>query len=135
MRAVARDEHDVSLRAETDSAAAVLAAAGITARIEAGLPGLPPALDTVLGWAVREGATNILRHSEATSCSVTGRREDGRVRLEIVNDGARAAGNPGTGTGLAGLADRARALRGSATGEYRGDGEFRLLVELPEVAP
>jgi two-component system sensor histidine kinase DesK len=135
MRAVARDEHDVSLRAETDSAGAVLAAAGITAHIDAELPGLPPAVDTVLGWAVREGATNILRHSEATSCSVTGRREDGRVRLEIVNDGARAAEDPGAGTGLAGLADRARGLQGSATGEYRGDGEFRLLVELPEVAP
>jgi two-component system sensor histidine kinase DesK len=135
MRAVARDEHDVSLRAETDSAGAVLAAAGITARIDAELVGLPPAVDAVLGWAVREGATNILRHSEATSCSVTGRRKDGRVRLEIVNDGARAGENPGAGTGLAGLADRARGLRGSATGEYRGGGQFRLLVELPEVAP
>jgi two-component system sensor histidine kinase DesK len=155
MRAVARDQHDVSLHAETDSAGAVLAAAGICARIDAELPGLPPAVDTVLGWAVREGATNILRHSEATTCSITGRREDGRVSLEIVNDGARAGAGPGggaggrpaggsdrgagadlgPGTGLAGLAERARALQGSAAGEYRADGEFRLLVELPEVTP
>lgn len=138
MRAVARDQHDVSLRAETDSARAVLAAAGIAARIDADLPGLPPALDAVLGWAVREGATNILRHSEATTCSITGRREGGRVHLVIVNDGATAraaVADHGDGTGLVGLAERARAQQGSAAGEFHGDGEFRLVVELPEVTP
>jgi len=54
------------------------------------------------------------------------------VRLEIVNDGAHPA--TGGGSGLAGLAERARALSGSASGERTRDGHFRLLVEIPEEA-
>lgn len=130
MRAVARDEHEVSLKAEIDSAAGILGAAGIRTRVIVELPELSPALDAVLAWAVREGVTNMLRHSEAKTCSIAAERADGLVRLEIVNDGAQGA--RGAGSGLAGLADRARALQGSAAGEHLDHGEFRLRVELPE---
>lgn len=55
---------------------------------------------------------------------------DGTVWLEIVNDEARPPA--GEGNGLAGLAERARALSGSALAERTRDGGFRLLVEIPE---
>lgn len=137
MRAVMRDEHDVSLPAEADAAQAVLQAAGISVHVAVALPGLAPALDAILAWAVREGATNILRHSQARQASITAGREDGRAVLEIANNGARArtgAGAP-AGTGLAGVASRARAAGGTAIGEHLGDGGFRLRVELPEGTP
>ena len=73
--------------------------------------------------------TNILRHSEAGTCSITARRQAGRIRLEIVNDGASPP--MGEGTGLAGLAERARALSGSASAQHTPDGRFRLSVEVP----
>jgi two-component system sensor histidine kinase DesK len=129
MRAVTHAEHDVSLTAEADSAQAVLEAAGVRTQVDIALPALPAAADSVLAWAVREGATNILRHSQATTASITAGRGAGRVWVQIVNDGADAPG--GTGSGLAGLADRAGALGGTAVGEHLG-GEFRLRVELPE---
>jgi two-component system, NarL family, sensor histidine kinase DesK len=130
MRAVTRDEHAVALRTEIDGAAALLGAAGIDAHIDADLPELARPPQDVLAWAVREGVTNVLRHSQASTCSITARRGDGMVRLEIVNDGA---GPPaGGGNGLAGLAERARGRSGSATGQRARDGRFRLLVELPE---
>ena len=132
VRAVTRDEHALSLRTETDGAAALLAAAGIDARIEVHLPDLPRPTEEVLAWAVREGITNVLRHSQATACSVTVARRDGMVRLEIINDGARPSA--GGGNGLAGLAERAGALSGSASGERTHGGRFRLLVEVPEEA-
>jgi two-component system, NarL family, sensor histidine kinase DesK len=134
MRAVMRDEHDVSMRAEADAAQAVLQAAGITVHVAATLPGIAPALDAVLAWAVREGATNILRHSQASQASIMASREDGLAVLEIVNDGAlaRVSEEAAEGTGLAGLAERARAAGGTAAGEHLGDGGFRLRVELPE---
>jgi two-component system, NarL family, sensor histidine kinase DesK len=71
VRAVTRDEHLVSLRTETEGAAALLSAAGIDARIDLDLPDLPPAVEQVLAWAVREGVTNVLRHSRASTCSIT----------------------------------------------------------------
>jgi len=129
VRAVTRDEHALSLRTETDGAAALLAAAGIDARIDVDLPDLPRPTEEMLAWAVREGITNVLRHSQATTCSVTATRRDGMVRLEIINDGARPPA--GGGNGLAGLAERAAALSGSAAGERTHGGRFRLLVEIP----
>jgi two-component system sensor histidine kinase DesK len=146
MRAITRDEHDISLAAETGTAVAVLQAAGITVRADATVPDLAPACDAVLAWAVREGTTNILRHSHATEVRITARRTGALIRLDITNDGAppparypgpaRPPGAPpGAGTGLAGLADRARAAGGTAAGEYRGPAAFRLRVELAEERP
>jgi two-component system sensor histidine kinase DesK len=137
MGAVMRDEHDVSLPAEADAAQVVLQAAGITVHVAVALPGLPPALDAILAWAVREGTTNILRHSQARHAFITASREGGRAVLEIVNDGARARARAGTpaGTGLAGVAGRARAAGGTAAGVHLGDGGFRLRVELPDGTP
>lgn len=133
VRGVTRGHRKASYQAEVEGAAALLAAAGIGAHVDADLPQLPAAVDDVLGWAVREGVTNILRHSEAEACSITARLRDGRVRLEIVNDGASPP--MGEGTGLAGLAERARALSGSASARHGPDGRFRLCVEVPgEVA-
>jgi two-component system, NarL family, sensor histidine kinase DesK len=130
MRAVARDQHAVSLRSETDAATALLSAAGIEARVDLDLLRLSTQVEAVLAWAVREGVTNVLRHSEAGACSITAGLRDGRVRLEVVNDGAR----PPTrgGSGLAGLGERARALSGSVSSERTRDGRFRLAVELPQ---
>jgi two-component system, NarL family, sensor histidine kinase DesK len=132
VRAITRDEHAMSLRTETDGAAALLGAAGIDARIDVDLPDLARPTEEMLAWAVREGITNVLRHSEATTCSVTAARRDGMVRLEMVND--RAHPPTGRGSGLAGLTARARALSGSASGERTHGGRFRLLVEVPEEA-
>jgi two-component system sensor histidine kinase DesK len=132
IHAVSRDEHAVSLRTETEGAAALLSAAGIRSRIDVDLPDLTPPLERMLAWVVREGVANALRHSEARTCSITGGRRDGNVLLEIVNDGAPAPA--AGGSGLAGLTERARALSGSVAAKRTADGEFRLLVEVPEEA-
>jgi two-component system, NarL family, sensor histidine kinase DesK len=129
VRAVTRDTHAVSLRTETDGAAALLRAAGVDAHVDLDLPGLPPRVETTLAWAVREGVTNVLRHSQATTCSITATGRDGTVRLEIVNDGVREA--TGEGSGLAGLAERAMDLSGSISAGPVGGGRYRLLVQLP----
>jgi two-component system sensor histidine kinase DesK len=130
IRHVVRDRHSVSLHAETQGARALLAAAGIDATIDAKLENLPGPIDELLGWAAREGVTNMLRHSEASSCSIRAIRRAGTVVLEIINDGAATSSE--TGTGIAGLAERARALAGSVSAGDTGDGHDRLLVQVPE---
>lgn len=130
VRAVARDEHAVSLGTEIEAAAALLGAAGVEARVDVTLPHLNPGAEHVLAWAVREGATNMLRHSDAMSCSISAARHDGVVRLEVVNDGVR--GPAGDGHGLAGLDERARELSGRVDAGLTPDGRFRLVVDIPE---
>jgi two-component system sensor histidine kinase DesK len=133
VRAVTRDEHRVSFAAEVDAAVALLEAAGIATSVDVDARGLPALVDEALAWAVREGATNALRHSTATNWSVTTTRRGGEVRLAIVNDGAPE--QSGSGTGIAGLVMRARAVNGTVSAVRMSDGLFNLSVTIAEEAP
>lgn len=132
VRAVTRDEHRVTLRDEIAAAAVLLTAAGVAPRIDAPDNGVavPAAVEQVLAWAVREGTTNLLRHSAASTATITLARQDGTIELEMVNDGVPAH-VIGDGTGLAGLRERATALGGAATAATEPDGRFRLHVTVP----
>jgi two-component system, NarL family, sensor histidine kinase DesK len=85
-----------------------------------------------------EGLTGLARDAlrgvrEARECSIIAGCIDGRVRLEIVNDGAQPLS--GEGSGLTGLAERARGLAGSVSAGSAPDGRFRLEVDIPREAP
>ena len=61
-----------SLAAELAAARRMLAAAGIDGRVDApGSYDLPPEVDALLAWTVREGSTNIVRHSGARHATIT----------------------------------------------------------------
>jgi two-component system sensor histidine kinase DesK len=130
VRAVTRDEHVVSLATEIEGATGLLGAAGIDTRVDLDLPQLPGPVEEVLAWVVREGVTNVLRHSQARTCWISAGHRDGRLWLEIVNDGAGTAA--GEGSGLAGLAGRAQMVSGSVSAGPTQQGRFRLLVEVPQ---
>jgi two-component system sensor histidine kinase DesK len=121
-----------SLVSELVAARELLGAAGIDARIDSPPAALPPVVDGLLGWAVREGVTNVVRHSRARSCTIRLGRHAGRATAEIVDDGggSGAAGN-GTGCGLAGLIERAAAAGGHVDAGPMADGGFRLAVDVP----
>ena len=100
-------------------------------------PGLPAPVREVLGWAVREGATNVVRHSSATGCRVTFTEDGDRVVVEVTDDGhgTALAGQGRDGVGLAGLAERVAAAGGRLQAGSRPGGGFRLRVELPLKVP
>jgi len=130
VRAITRDgTHAVHLRQEIDGATTLMRAAHIAPRVEVDLPELPPPVEGTLAWAVREGVTNVLRHSRATTCAISAGTRDGVVHLSVVNDGADPGGP--AGSGLLGLAERVRALSGSFAAGPVEPGGFRLAVELP----
>ncbi|MCP2335662.1 sensor histidine kinase [Actinomadura rupiterrae] len=132
VREVVRGYRATSLRTELDGMSAVLRAAGIDCDRPDLPAGLPGGVHEPLGWVVREAATNILRHSSATWCRIDVAAEPGggRVRLEIVNDGAARRDGP-PGSGLAGLAERLAAAGGEFAAGAIGDGTFRLVAALP----
>ncbi|MBP2329946.1 two-component system sensor histidine kinase DesK [Kibdelosporangium banguiense] len=129
MRAISRDEHAVSLATEARGAVALLATAGARTTIDVDTAGLSEGAQRIFAWAVREGVTNMLRHSEVRCCSIVVSRQAGSARLEIVNDGVREQPSS-DGNGLTGLAARATAMGGSLISGQR-DGEFRVVVEIP----
>lgn len=87
-------------------------AAGIRTSVTAAPAEVPDIAGQALAWVVREGATNVLRHSGAASCRFELTEDGGELRLAIVDDGV---GGPGTGErsgGLEGLRQRLRAVDG-----------------------
>jgi two-component system, NarL family, sensor histidine kinase DesK len=133
-----------TLASELRGAREVLAAAGIAYRIEGddgGLTTLPAPVDAALAWTVREGITNVVRHSGARRCEVLSAREAGEVRVEVTDDGSRVVAEQKgqqasvlvlqPGNGLRGLAERVEALGGRFEAGPRPEGGFRLAVAIP----
>ncbi|MFG3442060.1 sensor histidine kinase [Nonomuraea sp. NPDC047897] len=105
---------------------AALEAGGTRCVIEVRAGDLSPAARALLAWAVREGGTNVLKHSAATRCAIT---IEGGV-LEMRNDGARRS-TAEPGSGLRGLAERMTTAGGSLTATGLPDGDFVLRAAVP----
>lgn len=100
---------------ELDNARGVLAAAAIEATVTTTGGPLPDQLDGLFGWAVREGITNVVRHSRATACTIAVRRCEGVAALEITDNGPGTGAGAGHGNGLTGLGERVAAAGGRVT--------------------
>src|SRR5215211_1298622 len=109
-----------------------LEAAGIACRIENEARALPGATEAVLAWAVREGATNVVRHSHAKHCEIRVTQEGEEIHAVISDDGSGSSpGNHGNTSGLSGLSERFAASGGDFEAGSPPEGGFRLRVSLP----
>jgi two-component system sensor histidine kinase DesK len=118
---------------ELDGARTALSDAGIEVSVEAAGTPLPAVADAIFGWAVREGATNVIRHSGARHCTIAVRRAAEAATLEIRDDGT--GGTPdGAGNGLRGLRERLTAAGGTLAATAVAEGGFRLVATLPLAA-
>lgn len=138
VRAAVAGFREVRLATELATAREVLSAAGIDADLPGVVDNVPAELGGLFGWVVREGVTNVVRHSRATRVRVT----LDATGIEIVDDGSGSVGKPAaeivaatSGHGLAGLAERAAGLGGRLVAGPADSadwpGGFRLRVEVP----
>ncbi|WP_276314453.1 histidine kinase [Streptomyces sp. Z26] len=174
---VVRGYREADLFTELAGARSILRAAGIDCRTEVGRTGaggvgsggrrtgvgardggvagaeeLPAPVRSALGWVVREGTTNVLRHANASHCVVRLRLTGegaGTAVLTMENDGVgddrtggSGAGGVGAGgavpggSGLAGLRERLAELGGTLSTERVGDGNaYRLTACVPLAGP
>ena len=138
VREVVRGHRRADLAGELAGARSVLRAAGVTCTVHGEDAGatLPLAEQTALAWSVREAVTNVLRHSDAASCTITLRTSGGGTELQVVNDGVRGGteGHPGpAGSGLTGLGERLAGAGGELETRLDG-GSFVLTATLPSGA-
>ncbi len=89
----------------------------------------------MLAWAVREGTTNVIRHSGARSCRIAVQPGPLAASAEVVDDGQDAVAPNGTGSGLAGLRERAEHMAGRLEAGPAPGGGFRLFVTVPVRGP
>jgi two-component system sensor histidine kinase DesK len=141
VRATIGGVRGVTLAGELAGARAALEAAGIAADLPHAVEAVPPRWRELFAWTVREGVTNVVRHSGADRCVVRLARD----AVEVVDDGCGPAstGSPADagptdrsgGQGLIGLRERVgaaggRLVVGAAAGPSGRPG-FRLRVEVP----
>ncbi|MEU2116893.1 sensor histidine kinase [Streptomyces sp. NPDC016459] len=119
--------------------------AGLDVRTEStGTPvALPPSVDLAAYRIVQESLTNVTRHAGARSVRVTLDWGPDAVRLRIEDDGEgapegrhpdRDTSRP-PGSGIRGMAERARALGGELTAQNVDGGGFLVDARLPLTAP
>jgi signal transduction histidine kinase len=102
----------------------------VPVRVRGSLAERPPAsVEATAYFIASEALANVAKHAGANSAEVALDLADGRLRVEIADDG-RGGADP-HGTGLQGLADRAAALDGSFTVVSPVGGGTRIITELP----
>jgi two-component system sensor histidine kinase DesK len=131
-----------TLANELDGARQLLEAAGVEYVVEQTTGDLPPAIDVILAWTIREGVTNVIRHSHARQCHIRLSNEQEMVGAEVINDGERQEElredrlirQTSQGNGLSGLRERVTALGGTLSAgplTLSGKKYFHLRVNVP----
>jgi two-component system sensor histidine kinase DesK len=127
-----------TLADELDGARQLLEAAGVEHVVEQTIGDLPPVLDAILAWTIREGVTNVIRHSRARQCLIQVARNQGMAEAMILNDEERQEDQQNKrarlGNGLSGLRERVAALGGTVEAgslDVSGKKHFRLWVAIP----
>jgi two-component system sensor histidine kinase DesK len=133
VRAAVAGYREMSLATELASARSALDAAGIEADVPVTGEAVDPERQELFAWVVREGVTNVVRHSDARRCWI---RLD-RATIEIGDDGRGPTGPidgepeapegaAGVGHGLHGLRERLDAAGGALSVARREGGGFLL---------
>jgi signal transduction histidine kinase len=81
-------------------------------------------------FVVSEALTNVARYARAERATIRVARENGRVLVEVADDGIGGA-DPQRGTGLRGLADRIAALGGRLDVGTRPEGGTLVRAQIP----
>jgi signal transduction histidine kinase len=90
----------------------------------------PEAVELAAYYLVSESLTNVAKHAQASRASVEVRRKDGRLVIQVLDDG-RGGANTAAGSGLRGLGDRVEALGGDVQIWSPKDGGTRIRAEIP----
>jgi len=127
VRQTIRDYKSETLRAQMVRVASMLRTAGIALSCEHSAEEFDPKREAVLGLALREAVTNIVRHAHARSCRIRVQQVNQAYVLEVMDDGV--GGPYREGQGLRGMRERIEALGGSLLLECSAG--TRLTVRVP----
>ncbi|TDD52110.1 sensor histidine kinase [Kribbella antibiotica] len=127
VRAAVAGYREISLAGELVSARTALQAAEIKPDLPTTLDEVPEENRELFAWVIREGVTNVIRHSGAKRCTI---KLSGR-QIEVLDDGkGPTAETSADGHGLIGLRERAHQTgAGLQVGQAPGGG-FRLAVKV-----
>ncbi len=102
-----------------------------TLEIEEGLPHRPE-IETVIFRIYQELVTNVLRHAGAEHISIELYKKDGRIVLDVEDDGRGFDADAKTGrAGVTGMRERAALVNGSITFDSEPGMGTHVVLEIP----
>jgi signal transduction histidine kinase len=114
-----------------DALTALAAASPVPCRLDADMPQRCAAsVEATAYFVVAEALTNVAKHSAARHVGVDVRQAGGMLRVRITDDGRGGAGEH-SGTGIAGIRQRAEAHDGTLSLASPPGGPTTLEVTLP----
>ena len=132
VRAAVTGFRAADLAAELASARLLLESSSVALDYDAP-PDLSPEIERPLALVLREAATNIARHAQATHAEVRFVRDDAQLRMRIADDGRGASS--AEGNGVVGMRERVRALGGSFEfASSKAGTAVEVAVPLPAIA-
>jgi signal transduction histidine kinase len=133
LRALAQGIHPAALT-EAGLAAAVAQLAGgapVDVQVAIDLPSRPgPEVEAAAYFVIGEATTNAIRHANAGRVAITGARVDGRLVVEVADDG-RGGATVLPGGGLEGLWARVSSAGGTLSVDSPSGQGTRVRVDLP----
>ena len=127
VRAAVAGYRELSLAGELVSARAALQAAEIKADLPTTIDEVPEEIRELFAWVIREGVTNVVRHSGAKRCTI----KLSATQIEVIDDGkGPTPGGGASGHGLVGLRERADQAGASVQVGQAPGGGFRLAVRV-----
>ncbi|WP_439664238.1 sensor histidine kinase [Lentzea sp. HUAS TT2] len=131
VRSLARAYRPLSLADTSDSAKAMLAASNIDVSVELAHDPLPEPVETVLAAVLCEAVTNVLRHSDASTCTIGVHQRGATILLDVINNGAADRAVSADCNGVRNQAERIKAVGGTFTARHVGDGSFHVHAAIP----
>jgi signal transduction histidine kinase len=116
-----------------DALAAATTAAGVetTPRVCGCRRPVDAGVDLAAYRIAQESLANVLRHSNATAASVTVIYDAQHLVVAVEDDGSRPGSSDGSGSGIAGMRERARSVGGELETGRGPDGGFVVRARLP----
>ncbi|WP_449538786.1 sensor histidine kinase [Ferdinandcohnia sp. Marseille-Q9671] len=114
VRELVSDMRAITIAEELIETESLLQAAGILFRFEGDskLEEVPLLTQNILSLCLKEGITNVVKHSEASNCFVHLSKKSGEIELSIHDDGRGLSESNREGNGLKGINERLRLLDG-----------------------
>ncbi|WP_066067429.1 sensor histidine kinase [Neobacillus soli] len=117
VRELVTDMRTATIAEELLQVQQLVRAAGITYQYEGAVDfsRISPFTQNIIGMCVREAATNIVKHSRATHCSIAIKLFSEKMNIVVRDDGMGVSSNQAFGNGLRGMEERLALVDGVLT--------------------
>ncbi|MCT2346630.1 sensor histidine kinase [Niallia taxi] len=135
VRELVSDMRSITIPEELAESKAILEAARIDCHIDAlsvEYEQISPLTQNIVSLCLKEAVTNVVKHSNASSCHVKLKREAGKLKLKVTDDGKGfPAEGQAFGNGLKGMKERLEIIEGNL--QLSTNSGTTLFIEIPIV--